>query len=1031
MSKPDLRHFLGWDKPAIELVAAQLEELNRTAPQQLRRATVVVPTSGSGRRLREYMAERADKPVLMPKIVLAGQLIPCKGNNLATEQETMAAWMEILGNAMPDKSTPWILEVSTQMRKVRKQLEQEARAPEWDENEGLNFVRNHLQEAENQWKHTLAYEKSRWDTLRTTHTRVDEKLQQWGRTPIEQSRAQELEYPQNRGMIIIACVPELSPLNRLYIKQLINTTQTKVKIWVNAPLTEADRFDEFGQPIPVITEGKFDKQGWSECPIEIPRRSHQNENDNSVCEADVIHPAGSVQAFGRKVKELAGGLNSEQVVIAGCDSSLSPVLVSTFLPEWTLIMPEGRSLQATEVGRIPMQLKNACATFCEEDVPRNYEMEDFLILLRNRALQCSLYPPATLNGFNLYVSELNAEHLPNSASHLLYLLKRKLSEENSTEQPNLRKTKKLGTYIEYTEKIIQLVHDCSQTDTMPKSLVSLASALQRSVTSPHLKPAVAMLAEHMRETADLVSDRLIQCAPFAALSILAHTVEKQSAAVLEGAAERDQAINLKGWRELCYTTAPHIIIAGMHDGCVPERLPADAYLPNAYRSFLNMTNDTTRCARDSFLLTALLHSRPVGAVHFVISACTTDGTPIAPSSLLMRCNTPAETAQRVSRLFAPSQEPEANETYDLLPFITPDTGTAPQESIDMIAPGVANPYREKQRTFSPSAIKSFLNCPLRFWLNRLLGVAPGDAMEENKSEPDNAEYGTLLHAILQDVTTRYAAAPDGSDAEVLAQEISTYAAKCTETQIRAQYGDENNAFPIIINILQRNITKTVQEFARKHAKDLCNGWEVIMMEQQLLFSLPSEDEDSPLLFDMRVDRVDRNRHSGLMRVIDYKSNATDPRQTHWERLSESATALYEAYMPKAFILRDEKDKCYRWSSVQLPLYAEALKQIHHLPTLPETAFYNMPRTSPGEVAYHPMTGLESKSEMTADLHEKAMQCVQAAASLMRKGLCLYSAESMGRSLSYDNFGALSIYKDPNPRVLCGLPQLTVPTAEEN
>jgi hypothetical protein len=60
-----------------------------------------------------------------------------------------------------------------------------------------------------------------------------------------------------------------------------------------------------------------------------------------------------------------------------------------------------------------------------------------------------------------------------------------------------------------------------------------------------------------------------------------------------------------------------------------------------------------------------------------------------------------------------------------------------------------------------------------------------------------------------------------------------------------------------------------------------------------------------------------------------------------------------------------------------------------------------------------------------------MQCVQAAAALMRKGLCLYSAESMGRSLSYDNFGALSIYKDPNPRVLCGLPQLTVPTAELN
>lgn len=1028
---PDLRHFIGWDKPAIELVAEQLEELNRKEPHRFRRATVVVPTSGSGRRLREYMAERAGKPVLMPKIVLAGQLIPCKGENIATEQETLAAWLNVLGTAMPDKPTPWIMEVATQMRKVRKQLEQEAKAPEWDENEGLQFVRNYLQEPENQWKHALAYEKSRWDALRATYTGVDEKLQQWGRTPIELNRAQELEHPQERGMLIIACVPELSPLNRLYIKRLISTTQTEVKIWVNAPVSEAERFDAFGQPIPVIAEGKFAKQGWSECPIEIPRQSHIKEQGSSVAEADVIHPTGSVQAFGRKVKELAGGLDSDQVVIAGCDSSLSPVLVSTFLPEWTLIMPEGRSLQATEVGRIPMQLKNACATLSEEDVPRNYELEDFLILLRNRALQCSLCPPSVLNGFNRYVSELNAEHLPNSVTHLLHLLKRKLSEEKASEQPNIIKINKLAKYIEYTKKIIQLVQDCSQSDTMPNSLSALSTALQRHVTSPHLKRAVALLVEHMREAAALVSDTHIQCPPFAALSILAHTVEKQSAAVLEGAAERDQAINLKGWRELCYTTAPNVIIAGMHDGCVPERLPADAYLPNAYRAFLNMTNDTTRCARDSFLLTALLHSRPAGAVHFVISACTTDGTPIAPSSLLMRCNTPAETAQRVSRLFSPTPEPESNESYDLLPFITPDTGFSPQESIDMIAPGVANPYQDKQRTFSPSAIKSFLNCPLRFWLNRLLKVAPGDAMEENKSEPDNAEYGTLLHAILQDITTRYAKAQDGTDSKLLAQEISDYATECTATHIQAQYGDENNTFPVIISILQRNITKTLQEFARKHAHDLCNGWEVMMMEQQLLFSLPAEDEDAPLLFDMRVDRVDRNRHSGLMRVIDYKSNATDPRQTHWEKLSDSATLLYEAYMPEAFILRDEKDKCYRWSSVQLPLYAEALKQIHHLPTLPETAFYNMPRSAPGQVEYHPMIGLESKSIMTADLHEKAMQCVQAAAALMRKGLCLYSAESMGRSLSYDNFGALSIYKDPNPRVLCGLPQLTVPTAELN
>lgn len=202
-----------------------------------------------------------------------------------------------------------------------------------------------------------------------------------------------------------------------------------------------------------------------------------------------------------------------------------------------------------------------------------------------------------------------------------------------------------------------------------------------------------------------------------------------------------------------------------------------------------------------------------------------------------------------------------------------------------------------------------------------------------------------------------------------------------------------------------------------------------MMEEQLVFSMPSGNDSDPLLFDMRVDRVDRHRTTGKMRVIDYKSNASDPRKTHWEKLPETATALYQAFMPEEFALTDSKENIYRWSSVQLPLYAEALRSTHHLSEIPETAFYNLPRTTPGIVSYTPMCGPEPKSPMTEELHCQAMQCVQMAANLMRSGRCLYSAESLGRALPYDNFGALSIYKDPDPRVMCSLPPLNFPISD--
>lgn len=1015
--------FLGWHAPAIELVANKLEKLNAHHPSEFRQATVVVPTAESGRRLREYMAERAGRPLLMPKIILAGQLIPSEGENMATEMETMAAWLQVLNGAMGDKSLPWLLDVASQMLRVRKQLEQEARAPEWEHDTARRFIQEYLQEPEEQWKNTLRYEQERWDTLRTTFASVDDLLAHWERCPAEQCRAAELAHPTRHGLVIIACVPELSPLNRLYLQRLADADSARVEIWVNAPAEEAFRFDIYGQPLAIIPEGPHTRMGWSECPILIPSTDTKS---SSIC--DTIHPTGSVQAFGRKVKDLAGGFHSDEVLLASCDSSLSPMLVSSFLPEWQIYLPEARSLLSTEAGRLPLQLKNACFSWSQENTASNRTLEDFLVLLRNRTLQCLLAPAQAPASFNRFLTDLCLVHLPGSVSHLHYLMQHKLQEKEGTEAEK----QLLRHYLYYTEATIQLVEDCLDSERMPERLCELAAALQQHLCAPEWKRAARILTKCLKDAAALVTSSTVSSQPLFALALLAHFVEKQATGALEAAMENDQAIPLRGWRELCYAREPRIILAGMHDGCVPEHMPADAYLPNAYRSFLSMTNDTSRCARDSFLLTALLHSRPAGSVHFVLDSCSVDGTPIAPSPLLLRCNTSLETAERVSWLFSDPQTVDSGSAYDLLPFITPASCVSDEgamESTRLIAPGKDNPYADPQRTYSPSAIKSFLSCPLRFWMERLLKIAPGDALDEDKSEPDAAEYGTLLHAILQDITTRFDKADESTECATLATDIASYAHECTCRHVAAQYGDESGTLPIPIRILQSNLIKTVLEFSQQHAQELCSGWEVILREEKLCFKLPAEDGSAPLLFDMRVDRVDRHRIDGRMRVIDYKTNDSTPRTTHWEKLSPDAAALYDAYMPAALTLQNEKDDRFRWASVQLPLYAEALRQIYELEELPETAFYNMPRTKPGTVVYSPMGGMSSKSTMTQELHDQAMACVQSAAALMRAGKCLYSAESLGRSMKYSNFGALNIYKDPDPRVMCSLPPLSIPQPE--
>ncbi len=1035
MNTPE-RIFLGWNAPAIKLVAERLLD-GLTTPQtaaQYRRSTVVVPTAESGRRLREYMAEQAGKPILMPTITLAGCLIPTQCPGIATEMETLAAWLKVMGDSVKDKQQlPWQLKVSTQMQRVRKQLEQEARSPEWDDATAREFVRKHLQEPDEYWKNTILYEQERWQALRSAFNGVDEQLQCWNRLPAEHVRANELETPRPRGLLIIACVPELSPLNRLYLQRLTDTKTASVEIWVNAPASEAPRFDSFGQPLPIIAEGPRAGMGWAECPIEIPRVRPPYECTNAARDTDLIHPTGTPSAYGLKVRELAGDFHSDEVVLASCDDSLSPMLVSAFQPEWQINLPEGRSLLATDAGRLPMQLRDACLATEGEESSGNLSMENFLTLLKNHALQSILAPAGSRRSYNRFLTELCFEHLPGSKEHLCHLILRKIGESSVSGQPRCWKHTQLTDFLLYTQTVIELLHDCCNEKLLPLRLHELAAALRCHLDTPEMKRAGQLLAEILRQGADLVSDRDIACPAQVALMLMAHQVEKQAGGVLEGAGERGRTINLRGWKELSFALEPQMIIAGMHDGCVPERMPSDVYLPQAYRVFLGMTNDATRTARDSFLLTALLHSRPVGAVHFVLAACSTDGTPIAPSTLLLRCNSPAATAERVSWLFADAAVPNHHADYEQFPFIEAERSILPglgMEPTSFIAPGIPNPYRNPATTFSPSSIKDFLTCPLRFWLKKLLKVAPGDALEDNKSEPDASEYGTLLHAILQDITTRFARAEAEADANTLAGEIASYAEACTATHIAEQYGHESSALTVPIRILQRNIEKTVREFARLHAQDLCDGWEVIMCEEELTFELPLAEGEEPLRFDMRADRIDRHRHDhSRMRVIDYKTNAADPRKTHWEKLSEAASGLYTHYMPDTLMLRNKKGELLRWSSVQLPLYAEALRHQFNLTNLPETGFFNMPRNKPGEVKFTPLSGLEQQSTFEPELHARAMACVRTVATLMRSGLCLYSAESLGRSTSCDSFGSLSLHNDPDPRAMCSLPPLPTPDAD--
>jgi hypothetical protein len=148
------------------------------------------------------------------------------------------------------------------------------------------------------------------------------------------------------------------------------------------------------------------------------------------------------------------------------------------------------------------------------------------------------------------------------------------------------------------------------------------------------------------------------------------------------------------------------------------------------------------------------------------------------------------------------------------------------------------------------------------------------------------------------------------------------------------------------------------------------------------------------------------------------------------------------------------EKLYRWNDVQLPLYAYGLrnpstgdrKELHMgdadmSGVIPDLVYYNLQSKTEKLVPFYlvrdgqvePISSKVPDVPGTEEMLESAMQTVKSAIGMIRKGLCLFSAESLElKTKPYSvlvtpgsntpRFGALSLQSDP--RSLFELPSLT-------
>ena len=358
----------------------------------------------------------------------------------------------------------------------------------------------------------------------------------------------------------------------------------------------------------------------------------------------------------------------------------------------------------------------------------------------------------------------------------------------------------------------------------------------------------------------------------------------------EPSAER--VIDVQGWLELLFEPGAHLVICGMNDTFVPSQPHKDTWLSDSIRRALKLTAETDRHARDAYLLHAMLMMRrEAGSAHLICGKNGPGGETLLPSRLLLRV--PRENlVTTVENLFREIDPPEADLIW------TSDWKWQ--------TPAVELPERIRV-----TALRDFLACPFRFYLKHLVGMS---VPEPDRREMNARDFGSITHLVVETW---------GSDPEknhlTHPEKIATSLSATLDEVILREFGKNP---PLAIRIQIHAIRQRLEWFAAVQAESAAEGWEIIEIESK--FAIRSG------AFDIvgKIDRIDRHRDTGQLRVIDYKTGKADSVEASHRRKIVAKTKVPTHFPdcgPMFQHCTDAKGKTtsHFWDNLQLPLYALA------------------------------------------------------------------------------------------------------------
>lgn len=355
-----------------------------------------------------------------------------------------------------------------------------------------------------------------------------------------------------------------------------------------------------------------------------------------------------------------------------------------------------------------------------------------------------------------------------------------------------------------------------------------------------------------------------------------------------------RVVDVQGWLEMMMEPGSHLVLCGMNEGLVPARLTGDAWLGENARKMLGLPTDAETAARDAFIYQAMLEARRDGGRVDILCAKTGPGGEALQPSRLLLAATRDDLPGRVQSLFRGVEPPEAGLRWHADWKWQARRASAPQR-------------------LPVTSLATWLACPFRFYLKHTLGM---QAPEPQRVEWNARDFGTVVHEVLE----RWGRDPlaiDFTDASMLREWLHSELERVTDEWFAARV-------PLAVRLQTESMRQRLTWFAHVQCGIRADGWETIEVESK--FEIPFGNH----VVVGKIDRIDRHAQSGALRVIDYKTGGVANVDGEHRKKITAQTTL-PAHIPGDspvvhHALTKGKPAEHRWTNLQLPLYAAAVRQ---------------------------------------------------------------------------------------------------------